>query len=90
MQPPATITTTQNYPQLPTKPPTTIYIHPEITQKRQDLSQTVMLILKQALSFDSYTKRWYIYLCVSVCIYFTSHYYIDYLLLRLVVCFCQH
>ena len=82
--------TIHNHPQLPKKPPTnihshpknhpqpttTIQNHPKITQKSQDLSQTVtllysfqMFILKQTLSFDSDTKQWYIYMCVCLCVY---------------------
>ena len=62
-------TTTNNYPQ----PPTTTHNHPKITQKSQNLSQTVMLLhldvnTETDVDFDS-DMRQCIYIHVCVCMY---------------------
>ena len=82
---PPTITqkTTHNYPQSST-------ITQKLPQKTQNLSQlcyyTLDVSTETDADFDSDMKQWYIYLCMSVCIYFIS-YYIYYFLFRLIVYF---
>ena len=66
-------TTTCNYPKNHPQPSTAIYNHPKITQKGQDLSQTVMLLHFRC---SYWNRRWVsivirnngIYTCVSVCL----------------------
>ena len=92
-QPPKTI---YNYPQPPQKLPSTIHNHPEVTPKNSKLvtnsyvTALKMLILKQTLALIViWNNGIYTCVCVSVCIYFISH-YIYYFLVKVIVSFCQH
>ena len=71
MQPPTTI---HNHLQPSTTIQKNTHNHPKITQKSQNLSQTVMLCILDVnpetdVDFDSDMKQWHIYMCVCLCAY---------------------
>ena len=94
-------TTTHNHPQPFTTTQKLTHNQPQPFTTTQKLPEKAKICHKQLcyctldanteadVDFDSDMKQWYIYMCVSVCIYFISH-YIYYFLVRLIVCFCQH